>query len=209
MKVINLDHVEKRSGNEQFSSGKIKLDFTLEDFWSWSYSDLLNNMTRGCLAEFIVAKALRAKIDVRNPWATYDLDVAISGKQLKVEVKSAAYLQSWEQDEPSKIQFDIRKTKKLNFKKGKYEGRPKRHADVYVFALIKEKDDKVRASRLNVNQWDFYVVSTARLNKRTRSQTSITLNSLKGEDGIKTEVVNYSGLRNAVLKAAKKQRTLR
>jgi hypothetical protein len=97
-------------------------------------------------------KKLLVKPHTRNPWADHDLDVVISGKKLKVEVKSAAYLQSWEQDEPSKIQFDIRKTKKLSFEKGKYEGRPKRHADVYVFALLKEKDDKVRASRLNVNQ---------------------------------------------------------
>ncbi|MGA3283079.1 MAG: hypothetical protein ABSD57_01295 [Verrucomicrobiota bacterium] len=201
MKVKNLNHVEKRGGNEQFSSGKAKLDFTLEDFWSWSYSDLLNNVTRGCLAEFIVAKALKAKKDVRNPWATYDLDVTISGKRLKVEVKSAAYLQSWEQDEPSKIQFDIRKTKKLNFEKGKYEGWPKRHADVYVFALLKEKDDKAKASRLNVNRWDFYVVSTARLNNRTRSRSSITLHSLESE--MKAEGVTYFDLRNAVLKAAK------
>ena len=206
MKIINLEHIEKRSGGEQFSSGKDKLDFTLKDFWSWSYSDLLNNVTRGCLAEFIVAKALEAKIDVRNPWAAYDLDVAIPGKHLKVEVKSAAYLQSWEQDEPSKIQFDIKKTKKLNFEKGKYEGPRKRHADVYVFALLKEKDDKKKASRLDVDQWDFYVVSTFRLNKRTRSQHSITLKSLQEEKRIKAKAVSYSDLKKKVLDAAIEQR---
>lgn len=44
MKIINLEHIEKRSGGEQFSSGKDKLDFTLKDFLSWSYSDLKNKV---------------------------------------------------------------------------------------------------------------------------------------------------------------------
>lgn len=207
MKILNLDHIDKRQGKEPFSSGDRNLDFSLEDFWSWSYSDLLNNVTRGSLAEFIVAKALGAKIDVRNPWATYDLDAKTeSDEPVKVEVKSAAYLQSWEQDKSSLIKFDIEKTQKLNFEKGKYEGEPQRHADVYVFALLKEEADKKKASRLDVALWDFYVVPTFRLDNRTRSQESITLNSLKNEDGIKTVAVGFDCLKKAVSKAAAEQR---
>jgi hypothetical protein len=152
------------------------------------------------LAEFIVARALNAKLDVRNPWAGYDLDVLTdSGKPLKVEVKSAAYLQSWEQDKPSTIQFDIKATETLDELKNKYDGVPMRHADVYVFALLKEEQDKTKVNPLDVEQWEFYVVSAARLNKRTRSQSSVTLNSLKHEDDIKTDAVNFSRLRSTVL----------
>ncbi|MHC4616924.1 MAG: hypothetical protein ACYTEQ_04130 [Planctomycetota bacterium] len=31
---------------------------TLGDFWSWAYSDVLNNRNRSILAEFLVASAL-------------------------------------------------------------------------------------------------------------------------------------------------------
>jgi len=208
VKILNLDHIEQRQGNECFSSGDNNLDFSLEDFWSWSYSDLLNNVTRGCLAEFIVAKALGVELEVRNPWATYDLDAKTESEEpVKVEVKSAAYLQSWEQDKSSTIKFDIEKSQKLNFEKGIYEGEPQRHADVYVFALLKEEADKKKASRLDVGLWDFYVVPTFRLDNRTRSQESITLNSLKNEDGIKAVAVSFDCLRKAVSIAAAEQAT--
>ena len=95
----------------------------------------------------------------------------------------------------------------MNLKTGNYEDTSKRHADVYVFALLKEKDDKVRASRLDVTQWAFYVVPTFRLNKRKRSQTSITLKSLEEEEGVKAKAVNYSELKMEVLAAATKLRS--
>jgi hypothetical protein len=206
----NLEAVksEPKNGNMKFHSGKSELEFTVENFWSWAFSNLLNNVTRGCLAEFIVAKALKTAKDVRNPWAAYDLDLPMkSGKPLKIEVKSAAYFQSWEQDKLSTIQFDIKKTKKLDSEASKYVGKPKRHAEVYVFALLKEKDDKTKVNPLDVHHWAFYVVPTVRLNKRTRSQHSITLKSLEVEMDAKP--VNYSDLRNVVLVAAKQQRSIR
>jgi hypothetical protein len=67
----NLESVkpERKNGKTKFHAGESELEFTAENFWSWAFSDLLNNVTRGCLAEFIVARALEATNDVRNPWA--------------------------------------------------------------------------------------------------------------------------------------------
>jgi len=90
---------QRRSGAEVFHADGKALPFTIQDFWCWSTSDLLNNTTRGVLAEFLVASALDIPTTgVRDPWAAFDLQT-IDG--LKIEVKSAAYLQSWAQKQPS------------------------------------------------------------------------------------------------------------
>jgi len=66
-----------------------------------SLSDLVSNATRGRLAEFIVAQALNVDTSgVRDEWAAYDL---LTSSGIKVEVKSAAYLQSWAQRRHSNI----------------------------------------------------------------------------------------------------------
>ena len=55
------------------------------------------------LAEFIVATALGIPTDgVREGWAAWDLTTPGG---VRVEVKTAAYLQSWAQKELSKISF--------------------------------------------------------------------------------------------------------
>ena len=61
----------------------------------------------------------------------------------------------------------------------------KRQADVYVFALLAHTD-KTTIDPFNLDQWRFYVLPTAALDGRTRSQHSITLRSLEklgGEGG--------------------------
>lgn len=79
------------------------LDATVLDFWRWSFSDLLMNTARGVLAEFIVAKALDISTDgVRPEWNPFDL---ITEDGIRIEVKSAAYIQSWAQKDYSTIQF--------------------------------------------------------------------------------------------------------
>jgi hypothetical protein len=176
-----------KTGDEKFHASNGDLGFSVKDFWTWSVSDLMGNVTRGRLAEFIVAKAIGTTEGVRNEWATYDLTTP-SG--IKVEVKSAAYLQSWLQDDYSTIQFNIEPTKALDLEKGGYRGDAKRHADVYVFALLAHKD-KPTVDPLNVTQWEFYVVPTTALDNYPRSQHSITLNSLKTLSG---DSVNYSQL---------------
>lgn len=63
----------RRTGAEQFHSHGDPLPFNLLTFWQWGCSDLVSNVTRGRLAEFIVACALDVDISgVRNEWDACD-----------------------------------------------------------------------------------------------------------------------------------------
>ena len=97
-----------KTGSEKFTTQGSDLPASLLDFWQWSSSDLVSNALRGVLAEFVVTMALGINIDrPREEWAAYDL---VTNEGVKVEVKSAAYVQSWKQKKPSKICFSIKKT---------------------------------------------------------------------------------------------------
>ena len=171
-------------------------DYTVLDFWSWSASDLVSNATRGCLAEFIVAKALGiSTIDVRDEWAAYDL---ITPDGVKIEAKSAAYVQSWAQKRHSPIQFVTPKTRAWDPDTNLQATEAKRQADVYVFALLAHKD-KATVDPLDLGQWRFYVLPTVTLDSRTRSQHSITLKTL---DRICGDPVAYHDLRALVAQVA-------
>lgn len=193
----------RHTGKTQFRNNGTKLPFRLADFWAWSYSSLLNNVIRGNLAEFIVAKALDIQIGVRTVWAAYDLLMKRPHrKSVKVQVKSASLLQEWEQDTLTNVQFNVQKTRRMNPKTGLYTGKLKRHADVYVLALLKHKN-KHTVQPLDLAQWEFYVLPVSSLNKRKRSQHSINLNSLAKENKtLKVQTVDFSGLRSAVIRAA-------
>jgi hypothetical protein len=191
--------VKRKNGLDTFQKDGKSQAVTLKEFWSWSTSDLVLNITRGLLAEFIVAKALDAADGVRIAWDAFDVTTR---KGTKVEVKSAAYLQSWEQTKFSTIQFNVEKTTPLDEEKGSYRGEPRHAADVYVFAVLAEQN-KSKVDPMNLDQWEFYVAPTKTLEKRKRSQQSITLNSLINEkDELEMEKVDFSGLKKAVERAA-------
>ena len=76
---------------------------TIADFWAWAYSDILSNRNRAVFAEFLVAWALEETNSPRVEWDA--VDIRHRGKS--IEVKSAAYLQSWKQNKLSTIRFDI------------------------------------------------------------------------------------------------------
>ena len=76
---------KRKTGAESFRNGKQTLPFDLLSFWQWSNSDLLSNVTRGVLAEYIVARALGiGESDIRDEWAAYDL---CTSDCIKIEVK--------------------------------------------------------------------------------------------------------------------------
>ena len=194
---MNLDRVTvaRKSGRERFRNGTIDLGFDLLTFWQWSSSDLLSNSMRGVLAEYLVARALRAKADgVREEWASYDLTTE---NGTKVEVKSAGYLQSWYQEQLSQISFVVPRRRPWDAKTNRLGDVPARQADVYVFALLSHKD-KVTVDPMDVDQWTFFVLPTLVLDQRTRSQHSITLPTLANLCG---GSVTYDGLQAAVVKA--------
>jgi hypothetical protein len=153
------------------------------------------------LAEYIVAHALDVAGGVRVDWAAYDLTTADG---TRIEVKSAAYIQSWRQKRPSPISFGVRETRAWDRESSTQSKDVRRQADVYVFALLAHQDQS-SIEPLDVSQWDFFAVPTMHLDTRTRSQHSITLKSLRTLAG---DPVKYSGLRNAVEVAAKLQKKL-
>ena len=179
-----------RSADDSFLDGIGPAGFVLLDFWQWSNSDLLTNTTRGVLAEFIVAKALGVSDKPRIAWDAFDL---LTSSGVPVEVKSCAYIQSWEQKKPSSISFVIRKTKRLDPAKGAYAGDPRRQAAIYVFAVLSHQDRET-VNPMDLEQWDFYCVLTSVLDARTRSQHSLTLKSLQGL----AQKVSFSRLKDAV-----------
>ena len=65
---IPIIPVTRKTGHEPFHhNGKTYLP-TLLDFWQWSCSDLVNNVLRGQLAEFLVACALGVAEETQPGW---------------------------------------------------------------------------------------------------------------------------------------------
>jgi hypothetical protein len=186
----------RKAGTEAFTYENRNQGITLLDFWKWSVSDLVSNATRGRLAEFIVAKALRVECDVREEWAAYDL---LTPDGIKVEVKSAAYMQSWAQSGHSTIQFRCGPTILWESETNRQGSERRRWADVYVFALLHHVE-RESLDPLKLEQWEFYVVPSEDLNNRTRSQHSLTLTSLKKL----TSRLSYSELAERFTELAKR-----
>lgn len=186
----------RRSGSEPFHNAGTTAGFDLLAFWQWCTSDVLSNATRGRIAEFIVARALGLGAEsIRDEWAAYDLETDFG---IKIEVKSAAYVQSWHQVRPSVISFRTPKTRAWDPLTNVMESESRRQADVYVFALLAH-EDKPTIDPLDLSQWRFYVLPTRILDERTRSQHSITLNTLERLAG---GSVGYTQLRSAIEEAA-------
>jgi len=165
---------QRKSGREQFADGGRTLGIALADFWEWSVSDLLTNATRGILAEYIVASALGLSGGVREEWAAFDIQTA-SG--IKVEVKSAAYLQSWSQKALSRISFSIRPSLAWDAESGEYSPGHGRRAHIYVFCLLAHKD-KATVNPLDMSQWRFYVMNRKTLDRKVGGQRTIGLSVL-------------------------------
>lgn len=150
---------------------------------------------RGIFAEFIVAKALGlACTEPREAWAVVDL---VTSEGIKIEVKSAAHIQSWAQKRASPISFGYRASRPWNAETGELGAEAMRSADVYVFCLLKTVD-RAKFDPLNLDEWEFYAVPTAWLNGRERSKSSITLASLRKN----YEPVGFGDLQAAIARAS-------
>lgn len=151
------------------------LNFKLLDYWRWAHSDLLSNTERGVLAEYIVATAIGSVSNARKEWEPFDLQTRDG---TKVEVKSAAYLQSWHQRNDTKIKFRIAPTKYWDSNEGVYMGPIRRQSDVYVFAVLANKNPKT-IDPLDLSQWEFYVMATGKIDKTKSSQRTISMGVLE------------------------------
>jgi hypothetical protein len=148
---------------------------TVGDFWAWAYSDILENTARGIFAEFLVGKALGVVEGVRpSGWGPFDLRYGAH----KIEVKSSAYLQSWYQRTHSNIRFDLAEREGWDPDTNTTRTERMRSADCYVFCLYAEKD-RSRVNVLNTSMWQFFVLSTGRINRELGIQKTAGLNRIK------------------------------
>jgi len=161
-----------------------------QNFYDWAYSNLLINNQRGHLAEYIVAVALGLTDQKREEWDPYDLKYG----DIKIEIKSAAYIQGWEQNKHSSIGFDIKPTRDWDMEKNKREETYKRQSDAYVFCHLKHKD-KETINPADITQWDFYVASTAVLNEKFKDQKRVSLSVLR-DSGF--EAVGFKDIKSKV-----------
>tara|TARA_Y100000739_G_scaffold157545_1_gene136121 strand:+ start:114 stop:473 length:360 start_codon:yes stop_codon:yes gene_type:complete len=90
-------------------------------------------------------------------------------KQLKIEIKSASYIQTWEQDKFSKISFAISVNKR---------SKSERKSDFYIFCLLDCKTQN-EINPLIIEQWTFFLVETNEINNVLKSQSTLTLNLLR------------------------------
>jgi hypothetical protein len=174
--------VEPLGGSEKFTSS----DLAVEDFWRWAFSDLRENVVRGVLAEFLVAKAARDPSLLRHAWDNYDVTTP-SGT--KIEVKSSAYLQSWRQKQISQIKFSGLIGRSYSYETNAFDADPTLRADLYVFALhcCQEPD---QYDVLDLDSWAFYVVPVETL----RDQGSPRSISKAFLDRLGTPALSYAEL---------------
>jgi hypothetical protein len=176
--------VKRKTGQELFHISSRPVGFNLLSFWQWSASNLASNALRGVLAEYIVACAIGVAGGVRTEWDAYDLRT-LDG--LKVEVKSAAYLQSWKQTTPSRICFDIRPTYGWDAATNTTSLERKRQADVYVFCLLAHSD-KGTLDPMDLAQWEFFVLPPRVLDERMPTQKTISMAGLLRLGPVKVEL---------------------
>ena len=126
-----------KTGKESLTNNGENTNYDLFDFWRWSVSDILSNATRGRFAEFVVGTAVGLNPEnLRDEWDAYDLT---TDNGIKIEVKSSAYIQSWNQKRFSAISFSIKPARYWDAKTN-ITSEPTRHADLYVFCHLKHKD---------------------------------------------------------------------
>lgn len=120
------------------------------DFWRFAMSDLRTNDVRGYLAEFLVARAVGAT-GTRIEWDSCDV---LAPDGTRIEVKSSAYLQVWDQKKLSRISFDGLRGRVWD---GARASAASYNADVYV-SCVQSATAHDTYDPLNVAQWQFYVL---------------------------------------------------
>lgn len=178
----------RKSGGEHFSVSGEPLNLRLSTFWQWSSSDLVSNAMRGVLAEFLVASALGLADGVRNQWDAFDL---LLPDGTRIEVKSAAYLQSWAHTKLSNIIFTIRPTLAWSAETNQLSSELRRQADIYIFCLL-DHQEKATLDPMRLEQWKFYLLRSSVLDERHSSQKTISLASLLKLEPLEAKFENLS-----------------
>jgi hypothetical protein len=160
------------NGDEKLINTGAYMSYTMLDFWRWAYSNILHNMQRGTFADFIVKCALDSggvmtRQEIGTGLEPYDLEgpvILSTGKVSRIEVKSTAFVQTWDIKHPNRANFSIAPAKAPD-ETGDYPrlaGR-QRNNDIYVFALYTATDRKCNI--LDLSWWKFYVYPTYKIDE--------------------------------------------
>jgi hypothetical protein len=168
---------------------------TVGDFWAWSLSDLRANTVRSLLAEFLVARALGAARRPRVEWDAFDV---LTPDGLRLEVKSGAYLQAWEQSRLSTVTFGGLSARTWTPTAG-YSTTGSYNADAYVFAVL-TATEHVQYDALNLDQWSFWVLPRHVVS--ATGQRSIRLSRVEALAG---PAVTYAGLAEKVREVVRRE----
>jgi hypothetical protein len=173
---------------------------TVGDFWTWALSNVLDNTSRGILAEWAVASALGVDNGVRWNWEPWDLET----DGVKIEVKCAADIQSWP-GAKSPPQFGIAPSTAY-YRDGSYDPEKRRRADVYVLCFYSEEPEVAldAADPLDLTKWQFYVLSTRYLDEELGNQQTIRLSVVRSH----AKPVGYEGLADRVFAAVGHSRSV-
>lgn len=141
------------------------------DFWRFAMPDLRMNNVRGWFAEFLVWRALGVTDPRRVEWDAFD----VQWEGIRIEVKSTALLQGWDQRALSKLTFSGLSARAWDHEAMARGGERAHNADVYVFAahLARTHDDY---DPLDATQWHFAVLGRGvleRLGVRSLSWTRV------------------------------------
>lgn len=181
---------KRLSGAEEFSNTGRDAAVNVLQYWAWSHSNLSANIERGIVAEFLVASALgiEGHPNLRDPWGDSDI---IEG-DMRVEVKSSAYIQDWAQKDFSRIVFSglrgrwliegvDNQSNSIPEELNTEPGGKNYKSHVYVLTVQKHQHHET-FDLLDLNQWDFYVLSRKEIINVTKKGDSLSLKALlKGD----------------------------
>lgn len=167
--------LKRLSPKRNFLNSGLKGKATALMFWRWGFSDILSNTTRGVLAEFLVAWALGIHKKPRLSWTSFDLEY----KEKKIEVKSTAYLQTWDYGKKREPSFQIKAASEWNPGKG-YGDSKQFNADIYVLCFLHEKNRKI-VNPMNLKQWTFWLFIKRDIQEIFGERKSVSIDLLEKE----------------------------
>ena len=178
------------SGQEQFTLEGKPAGFSVLDFWAFQHSNIWDVQEE--IAEFIVAKALGQDMPYnKNGWTLWDMNY----REKRIEVKETGYYHSWRTDGKVSQQRTFGITKAYSrYKDNTSEF--KRQNDIYVLCLILG-ETKEASNPLILENWRFWVISTATINRLCGDNKTISLGRVKTITGLK-DGLGYGELREAI-----------
>ncbi len=180
------------TGSEAFTFAGAPEAFTLGDFWRWHATHLMSNITRGHLAEFIVANALGIHVSGPLPeWESHDLLF----EDKRIEIKASAYIQEWNQAVNTNPRFSIRPARRWDDSVG-YSDKAQRNSDMYIFCVLAETD-RSAVDPLLLDKWEFYPVLTSVLDAMLGAQKSVGMGTICR---MCPAPFDYASLRDAVIR---------